>query len=251
MSRVMAGDPALEAMAGGAGSSIGRGGMITKVLAAKRAAHGGASSVVCSGREPDVLLRLARGEAVGTAFIAQTPRLAARKQWLADHLQLRGAVRLDGGAVSALCEGGKSLLPIGVLEVSGEFERGEMVAILDQEGREIARGLTNYSSAEARLIARKASTDFERVLGYAAAEEGGAQTASRLAARRARAVAAELSRLGVERDRIRAETRTRGFTRNGADRQAGVRVILMPGEPRPAPVLPLPEGPTIPIRYTP
>lgn len=89
------------------------------------------------------------------------------------------------------------------------------------------------------------------VLGYAAADEGGAQTASRLAVRRARAVAAELSRLGVERDRIRAETRTRGFSRNGADPQAGVRVILMPGEPRPAPVLPLPEGPTIPIRYTP
>jgi glutamate 5-kinase len=166
MSRVMAGDPALEAMAGGAGSSIGRGGMITKVLAATRAAHGGASSVVCSGREPDVLLRLARGEAVGTAFIAQTPRLAARKQWLADHLQLRGAVRLDGGAVSALCEGGKSLLPIGVLEVSGEFERGEMVAILDQEGREIARGLTNYGGADARRIAGRPSSEIESLLGF-------------------------------------------------------------------------------------
>lgn len=166
LSRVVAGDAQLEGMAGGAGTSIGRGGMITKVLAAKRAAHGGASSVVCSGREPDVLLRLARGEAVGTAFIAQTPRLAARKQWLADHLQLRGAVRLDGGAVSALCEGGKSLLPIGVLEVSGEFERGEMVAILDQEGREIARGLTNYGGADARRIAGRPSSEIESLLGF-------------------------------------------------------------------------------------
>jgi glutamate 5-kinase len=164
--RVVAGDPVLEGMAGGAGSSIGRGGMITKVLAARRAAHGGASTVVCSGREPDVLVRLAGGESVGTEFVAQTPRLAARKQWLADHLQLRGALRVDAGAGRALREDGKSLLPIGVVEVVGEFERGEVVAILDAEGRELARGLVNYAASDARRIARRPSTEIESLLGF-------------------------------------------------------------------------------------
>ena len=166
LERVVAGDPALEAIAGGAGSSIGRGGMITKVLAAKRAASSGAHTIVASGREADVLVRLARGEAIGTRFIAQMPRMAARKQWLADHLQLRGAVRLDVGAARALVAGGRSLLPIGVTEVSGEFERGEAVAIHDPEGREIARGLINYSSSETRLIMRRPSSEIEAILGF-------------------------------------------------------------------------------------
>jgi glutamate 5-kinase len=164
--RVIAGDPVLEGMAGGAGSSIGRGGMITKVLAAKRAAHGGASTVVCSGREADVLLRLAAGESVGTEFVAQTPRLAARKQWLADHLQLRGSVRLDAGAVRALRDDGKSLLPIGVVEVVGEFERGEVVAVLDPAGQELARGLINYAASDARRIVRRPSSEIEALLGF-------------------------------------------------------------------------------------
>ncbi|MCD6735435.1 MAG: glutamate 5-kinase [Burkholderiaceae bacterium] len=166
LERVVAGDPALEAMAGGAGSSIGRGGMITKVLAARRAASSGAHTVVASGREAHVLVRLARGESIGTQFIAQTPRMAARKQWLADHLQLRGSVRLDAGAARALVAGGRSLLPIGVTEVSGEFERGEAVAIRDPEGREIARGLINYSSSETRLIMRRPSSEIESILGF-------------------------------------------------------------------------------------
>jgi len=140
--------------------------MITKVLAAKRAAGGGAHTVVASGRQPDVLVRLAKGEPIGTQFIAQTPRMAARKKWLADHLQLRGAVRLDEGATRALVAGGRSLLPIGVVEVSGEFERGEAVAIRDPGGREIARGLINYSSSEARLIMRKPSSEIEGILGF-------------------------------------------------------------------------------------
>ncbi len=165
--RVNAGDPALEAMAGGAGSSIGKGGMITKVLAARRAAAGGAHTVVASGREPDVLLRLAAGEAIGTEFVARTGRLAARKKWLADHLQLRGAVTLDAGAVRALQRDGKSLLPIGVVEVSGEFERGEAVACLDAEGREIARGLINYSGSDTRRIMRRPSSEIEAILGFA------------------------------------------------------------------------------------
>ena len=162
-----AGDTALEAMAGGAGSSIGRGGMLTKVLAAKRAAGSGTSTVIAWGRETDVLLRLAAGESIGTALIASTPKLAARKQWMVDHLQLRGAVRVDNGAAAKLRDEGKSLLPIGVHEVQGEFARGDVIAVQTLAGEEIARGLANYSSAEARLIARKPSAQIESLLGYA------------------------------------------------------------------------------------
>lgn len=161
-----AGDPAIEAMAGGAGSEIGRGGMLTKVLAAKRAARSGAHTVIASGHEPDVLISLAQGEAIGTQLLADTMTLAARKQWLADHLQLRGSVTLDEGAVHALAAGGKSLLPIGVMDVGGNFERGEAIGCLDPSGREIARGLVNYSAAETRKILRRASSDIEAVLGY-------------------------------------------------------------------------------------
>jgi glutamate 5-kinase len=162
-----AGEPELERMAGGAGSAIGRGGMLTKVLAARRAAGSGASTVIAWGREPDVLLRLAAGEAIGTLLVASTPKLAARKQWMADHLQLRGAVVVDDGAVAKLRDEGKSLLPIGVTEVVGEFVRGDVIAVRSSAGAEIARGLANYSSAEARLIARKPSTQIESLLGYA------------------------------------------------------------------------------------
>ncbi|MCW5665872.1 MAG: glutamate 5-kinase [Piscinibacter sp.] len=166
-----AGDPELERMAGGAGSSIGRGGMITKVLAAKRAAGSGASTVIAWGREPDVLLRLAAGESIGTALLATTPKLTARKQWMADHLQLRGAVVVDAGAAHKVRSEGKSLLPIGVVEVQGEFHRGDVIAVRDQDGSEVARGLANYGSAEARLIARKPSSEFEKLLGYSAEPE--------------------------------------------------------------------------------
>jgi glutamate 5-kinase len=167
----IAGDPALEAMAGGAGSAIGRGGMLTKVLAAKRAAHSGAGTVIAWGREPDVLVRLAAGEAIGTALVPGTPKLAARKQWMADHLQLRGAVRVDDGAALKLLREGKSLLPIGVVEVTGEFHRGDVIAIEDLSGREIGRGLSNYASGEARLIARKPSSAIAGALGYVSEAE--------------------------------------------------------------------------------
>jgi len=160
-----AGDPALEAMAGGAGTQYGRGGMITKVIAAKRAARSGAHTVIASGREADVMPRLARGEPVGTLLSAETQPLTARKQWLADHLQLAGKLLLDAGAVSALREG-KSLLPIGVVEVQGDFERGAAVACLTPDGHEIARGLANYGSGEARRIARRGSQEIEDLLGY-------------------------------------------------------------------------------------
>ncbi|MCS6944505.1 MAG: glutamate 5-kinase [Sutterellaceae bacterium] len=164
--RAQAGDPHLETIAGGAGSAIARGGMITKVRAAKRAARSGAHTVIASGREPDVLVRLARGERIGTELIASVPVLAARKQWLADHLQLKGRVVIDAGAARALRAEGKSLLPIGVLEVQGEFARGDVVACVDPEGHEVARGLVNYSSAETRLIARRPSSEIETVLGF-------------------------------------------------------------------------------------
>lgn len=162
----VAGDTALERMAGGAGSSIGRGGMITKVLAAKRAAGSGASTIIAWGREPDVLLRLAAGESIGTALIAGTAKVAARKQWMVDHLQLRGTVVVDDGAVLKLRDEGKSLLPIGVTQVDGEFHRGDVISVRSPSGVEIARGLANYSSAEARLIARKPSSQIAGLLGF-------------------------------------------------------------------------------------
>jgi glutamate 5-kinase len=166
-----AGDPALEAMAGGAGSSLGRGGMITKILAAKRAAGSGASTVIAWGREPNALVRLTQGESIGTLLVAQTLKIQARKQWIADHLQLRGSVTVDAGAVAKLRGEGKSLLPIGMTAVDGEFSRGDVIAIRDSSGIEMARGLANYASAEARLICRKPSSEFEKLLGYVAEAE--------------------------------------------------------------------------------
>lgn len=166
VSDALAGDPELERMAGGAGSSVGTGGMLTKILAAKRAARSGAHTVICSGREDRVLLRLAAGEAIGSQLVARQAPLAARRQWLADHLQLHGGVVLDDGAVRALRDEGKSLLPVGVKNIVGEFERGEVVAVIDASGREIARGLANYSAGEARRIAGKPSSAIESELGY-------------------------------------------------------------------------------------
>ncbi|QEL57545.1 glutamate 5-kinase [Chromobacterium paludis] len=161
-----AGDPKLEEMAGGAGSSVGTGGMITKILAAKRAARSGAATVIACGREQQVLSRLADGEAIGTQLVAATSRMAARKQWLADHLQLAGRLLLDDGAAQAIRERGTSLLPVGVSAVEGEFLRGEAVACVDAAGREVARGLVNYSSDEARQIMRKSTREIEGALGY-------------------------------------------------------------------------------------
>ena len=166
-----AGDAKLEEMAGGAGSSIGKGGMITKILAAKRAAGSGASTVIAWGREPDALVRLTQGEAIGTLLVAQTQKQQARKQWMADHLQLRGSVTIDDGAVSKLKGDGSSLLPIGMTGVDGDFSRGEVIAILDGQGQEVARGLANYAAAEARLLCRRPSADMAQLLGYAAEPE--------------------------------------------------------------------------------
>jgi glutamate 5-kinase len=158
-------DPAYESMAGGAGSGISKGGMITKIRAAQRAARSGAHTCIASGREPDGVIRLARGEALGTLLYATSTPLQARKQWLADHLQLAGALILDAGAVKALMAG-RSLLPVGITEVRGEFGRGEAVACRGEDGQEIARGLTNYAGGEIRRIARRPTADIEAVLGY-------------------------------------------------------------------------------------
>jgi glutamate 5-kinase len=166
LSHARAGDPALEAMAGGAGSQLGRGGMLTKVLAAKRAARSGASTIIADGREERVLTRLAAGEALGTQLVAETMTLAARKQWLADHVRTAGRLTLDAGAARALTRDGKSLLPIGVVACDGTFERGEIVGCIDPDGREIARGLINYSASETQRILKKPSSEIAAILGY-------------------------------------------------------------------------------------
>jgi glutamate 5-kinase len=161
-----AGDLHLEEMAGGAGSSVGTGGMYTKIIAAKRAARSGASTVIASGREPSVLTRLALGERIGTQLTAQSTPLAAKKQWIADHLQLKGSVVLDAGAVRALRLHGSSLLPIGVKEALGDFLRGDVVSCVDSTGLEIARGMANYSAAETRRIMCLPTGQIEATLGY-------------------------------------------------------------------------------------
>lgn len=158
-------DRALEAMAGGAGTGISRGGMITKVRAAQRAARSGAHTCIASGSEPDALIRLLDAEPLGTLLFAQNTRLNARKQWLADHLQLAGSVIIDAGAARAL-RGGRSLLPVGAVDVRGDFERGAAIACRTEDGNEVARGLVNYSSSECRRIARRPSSEIESLLGY-------------------------------------------------------------------------------------
>ena len=161
-----AGDVSLEAMAGGVGSSVGSGGMLTKILAAKRGARSGAHTVIASGREPDVLIRLAQGEAIGTHLSSDMLPLAARKQWMMDHLQTTGEVVIDDGAVQKLRSEGKSLLSIGVSEVRGNFSRGAVVTCVNSAGEAVAKGLCNYSSTDARRIMRKSSTEIESILGF-------------------------------------------------------------------------------------
>ena len=171
VSHAKAGDPRLEAMAGGTGSGIGKGGMLTKILAAKRAARSGAHTIIASGREQDVMIRLASGEWFGTELHADVPVLSARKQWMADHLRLPGKLILDQGAANALRLSGTSLLPIGVKRIEGEFEPGDVVACLDPQGQECARGLTNYSSSDARRIMGQPSSKITEILGSVREEE--------------------------------------------------------------------------------
>lgn len=158
-------DDRLIAMAGG-GGKLGRGGMATKVRAARLAARSGAQTVIASGREPDVLIRLFSGEAVGTLLVPEKEPVAARKQWIAGHLQARGTLVLDAGAVRALVSGGKSLLPAGVKAVSGDFSRGEMVLMQDESGGIVARGLVNYGIEDACRIIGFASSEIVERLGF-------------------------------------------------------------------------------------
>ena len=160
-----AGDPDLKALAG-PGSALGRGGMVTKLSAAEKAARSGAATVICSGRADEVLLRLHDGEAIGTLLIPAKGRLAARKQWLAGGLIAQGALRLDAGAVEVLRRAGRSLLAVGVTEVAGRFERGDLVVCQDENGTEVARGLVNYSAREAQRIIGEPSSRIEAILGY-------------------------------------------------------------------------------------
>jgi glutamate 5-kinase len=159
------GDPQLLAAAGGSGV-LGRGGMRTKLAAAQKAARSGATTIIASGREQNALLRIVDGEEIGTCLRPAQGRVAARKQWLAGQMQVRGRLRLDEGAVKVIRTAGKSLLPIGVQAVEGKFLRGEMVVLLDPNGLEVARGLVNYSSEESMRIIGHASRDIEMLLGY-------------------------------------------------------------------------------------
>lgn len=154
-----------ELIAGGAGSGISKGGMITKIRAAQRAARSGAHTLIVGGREAGALIRAANGDVIGTCLRANQNPLAARKQWLADHLRVTGSVVIDNGAIDALRHG-KSLLPIGVVSVQGDFDRGAVIACVDVNGVEIARGLANYPSADTRKIARHPSHEIENLLGY-------------------------------------------------------------------------------------
>lgn len=169
--QAQASDPHLYDVAGGSGGGLGRGGMVTKVRAAELAARGGATSSICSGRQPEVLSQLAGGESPGTTLLPDTTPVNARKQWLAAHLQMRGTLVLDGGAAKRVRESGSSLLPVGVISVRGDFERGDVVACEDESGQRVAVGLVNYDAAEAARLCRKKSDEISEVLGYMNEEE--------------------------------------------------------------------------------
>ena len=171
ISNISAEHPGLEKMAGGVGSNVGTGGMYTKVLAAKRAAFSGAATVVASGHEPDVLVRLLKGESIGTLFTSENNRINARKQWMLGQVQLAGSVTIDVGAEKALLQGCASLLPVGCTHVKGHFNRGELVAIINIKGKEVARGLVNYSSDETQKILKLPSEKIEDKLGYIIEDE--------------------------------------------------------------------------------
>lgn len=167
ISKISVNDEGLEKMAGDSRSGLGRGGMSTKVRAARLAARSGAATVIAAGAIDNVITSVLAGTDLGTFFLPDIEPFAARKRWLAGQLQIKGQLILDAGAVKVLKHNGKSLLAVGVKAVSGQFERGELVSCVDESNMEIARGLTNYGSTEAQLIAGKSSSEFEKILGYA------------------------------------------------------------------------------------
>lgn len=166
ITQARASDTSLDAKAGGSNSSLGRGGMLTKLQAARLAARSGCDTVIAGGRNPDILLRIISGEQVGTRLLADQAPLAARKQWLAGQLQVRGTLVLDRGAVKVLQQQGRSLLAVGVTAVQGNFTRGELVRCVNNDGHEVARGLINYNSVETDLIKGKNTGAIATLLGY-------------------------------------------------------------------------------------
>jgi len=168
ITKTMANNPELRKMAGkGSAGKFGRGGMLTKVKAAERAALSGATTIIAGGNEPEILLRISKKqENTGTWLLADKEPIAARKQWLASHLQVKGKLTIDDGAKSALINQGKSLLPVGVIACDGQFKRGEAVLCVDDSGNSIAVGLINYSSSETSKILRTPSQNIEKILGY-------------------------------------------------------------------------------------
>jgi len=161
-----AGDSRLDSMASSTGGVLGRGGMVTKLRAANLAKRSGTATWIASGRESDVILKIAAGENIGTLLLSNQAPMAARKQWLASHLQMRGRLYLDAGAVNVLCHKGSSLLPVGVKTVTGKFSRGDMVVCMNELGQEIARGLVNYNSYETQKILGHSTQDIPNLLGY-------------------------------------------------------------------------------------
>lgn len=170
LDRVDANDPTLAAMATG-GSSVGRGGMVTKLLAARTASLSGTSTIIAGGKEPEILKKLYQGEELGTLLVAQNSRLAQKKQWLAGQMKVAGSVTIDAGAEKVLTGSGTSLLMVGVTRVSGEFQRGELISCLNIDGYEIARGLSNYHFDETSKIMGKSSNEFFDILGYGGGSE--------------------------------------------------------------------------------
>lgn len=166
-----ASDPRLKAMAGGPGDVFSRGGMLTKILAAERAARSGAHTIICSGKNKKILsLILLEGQLRGTFLQASTPPTAARKRWLADQLKPKGKAWVDRGAEKAL-RNGASLLPVGVWKIEGDFDRGDLIVCINDENREVGRGLVNYSVEETRRIIGKSSDMIEDILGYSEGTE--------------------------------------------------------------------------------
>ncbi|MBL1143158.1 MAG: glutamate 5-kinase [Proteobacteria bacterium] len=165
-----ASDKSLESFAG-EGGSLGRGGMRTKLKAAVVAMKSGTQTVIASGSDESILLKIANGETVGTLLTTAEESLQAKKQWLANQAHLQGTVTLDDGAVTALKKNGKSLLPVGIKSVAGEFKRGEIVSCVDNGGNEIARGLTNYDSVQTKLIIGKSTKEIQELLGQIEEDE--------------------------------------------------------------------------------
>lgn len=166
ISQAMATDTSLDALAGGSSGTLGRGGMVTKLQAARLAARSGCNTVIVGGRNANILHAVAAGEEVGTLLSADQKPLAARKQWLAGHLQVKGQLVLDAGAIKVLTEQGRSLLAVGVTRVVGTFTRGELVTCVDTDSVEIARGLVNYNSDEAERIKGQSTESIADILGY-------------------------------------------------------------------------------------